>query len=517
MKGHAVMNFNILQIVQEFSLDGGVETVAHELQRNWVAAGVPSSVLASAVAADGLNTRTVRRIAPLLNRIPTRGRWRHLGRLLVVPAFTVAATKFVRSKAAGAVVLSHGDTLAGDVCVIHAVNKASLQDKIGRGGVKWMLNPLHYWVALRDRWMIGGLRYRRYVAVSSRIADELNQLYAVPYSRIAVIPNGIDLVRFTPEPGIDADVRKEFAIPASARLLLFVGHEFERKGLAPVIEALSLLPEAHLLIVGSDDRAPYRQMAEAAGVVDRIRFAGARADMPRLYRASDAFVFPTSYESFSLVCMEAMACGTPIFATLVGGIEEYLEAGVNGYAITRDPEVIARQIRQVLDDPEELRRLRAGARTTAERYSWALVAERYKELLEVVWREKGGRDKRACARCPGDTVRTDRSDIGARLEAAYRDRSSILSRQTTSSSSCTLCDKRPGITLRGGSRTGAQPPQLLRVVEHLPDLTCDNLRITRDRVTVHAGFGYSSIPPTRVANIGVPQAMASMQTSKKGL
>ena len=157
-----------------------------------------------------------------------------------------------------------------------------------------MLNPLHYWVALRDRWMIGGLRYCCYVAVSSRIADELNQLYAVPYSRIAVIPNGIDLVRFTPEPGIDADVRKEFAIPASARLLLFVGHEFERKGLAPVIEALSLLPEAHLLIVGSDDRAPYPQNGAGGGRWSTgIRFAGARADMPRLDRDSrDVFGVP---------------------------------------------------------------------------------------------------------------------------------------------------------------------------------------------------------------------------------
>jgi glycosyltransferase involved in cell wall biosynthesis len=382
------MKFNILQIVQEFSLDGGVETVAYELQRSWLAAGVPSSVITSAVAQDGRNMQTVRCIAPILNRISTRGRWRHLGRLLVVPAFTVAATSFIRSKAAHAVVLSHGDTLAGDVCVIHAVNKASLQDKIQRGGIRWMLNPLHYWVAMRDRWMIGGLRYRRYVAVSSRIADELNQLYAVPYSRIAVIPNGIDLVRFTPKPGTDADVREEFAIPASAPVLLFAGHEFERKGLAPVIQALSLLPGAYLLVVGSDDPGPYRQMAELAQVADRVRFAGARKDMPRLYRASDAFVFPTSYESFSLVCMEAMACGTPIFATLVGGIEDYLEAGVNGYAITRDPEVIARQLRPVVDNPELLLRLRAGARATAERYSWTLVAERYKDLLEVVWREK---------------------------------------------------------------------------------------------------------------------------------
>ena len=382
------MVFNILQVVQEFSLNGGVETVAYELQSAWQATGVPSTVLASTVGPDVSNRMTVRRIAPALTRIPTRGRWRHLGRLLVVPVFTLAATGFVRTQAANAVVLSHGDSFAGDVCVIHAVNKASLREKARQGGISWLLNPIHGWVALRDRWMIGGLRYRRYVAVSSRIASELNQLYKVPYDRIAVIPNGIDLVRFTPVSSGDADVRKEFAIPPLARLLLFVGHEFERKGLAPLIKALSTLPGAYLLVVGSDDAKPYRKLAEAAKVADRVRFAGARPDMPRIYRASDAFVFPTSYESFSLVCMEALACGTPIFATLVGGIEEYLESGVNGYAITRDPDDIAQQLRPVLDNPDLLNRLRLGARATAERYSWTRVAVRYRELLETVWREK---------------------------------------------------------------------------------------------------------------------------------
>ena len=86
--------------------------------------------------------------------------------------------------------------------------------------------------------------------------------------------------------------------------------------------------------------------------------------------------------------MEALACGTPIFATLVGGIEEYLESGVNGYAITRDPDDIAQQLRPVLDNPDLLNRLRLGARATAERYSWTRVAVRYRELLETVWREK---------------------------------------------------------------------------------------------------------------------------------
>jgi glycosyltransferase involved in cell wall biosynthesis len=382
------MTVNIMQVVQEFSLAGGVETVAYELQSAWESAGVPSTVLTSVVGLIDSDRKTVRRIAPVLIRIPTRGPWRHLGRLLVVPAFTFAATAVVRAEGRNAVVLSHGDTLTGDVCVIHAVNKASLQDKARQGSFGWLLNPMHAWVSLRDKWMIGGLRYRRYVAVSSRIADELNLHYGVPYDRIAIIPNGIDLVKFTPIAADDADVRREFSIPPDAGLLLFVGHEFERKGLEYVIRALGMLPGVHLLVVGSDDPSPYRKIAAAVQAADRIRFAGARRDMPRLYRAATAFVFPSSYESFSLVCMEALACGTPIFATMVGGIEEYISSGVNGYPISRNADDIARALRPVLDDPALLARLRLGASATAERYSWTRIAERYKDLLETVALEK---------------------------------------------------------------------------------------------------------------------------------
>ena len=382
-----VMTLDIMQVVQEFSSAGGVETVAYELQRAWEAAGVRSTVLTSVVGLTDRGRPTVRQILPGLMRIPTRGSWRYLGRVLVVPAFTFAATTVVRKQKQNAVVLSHGDTLDGDVCVIHAVNKASLRDKSSNGAFGWMFNPMHIWVSVRDKWMIGGLRYHRYVAVSSRIAEELSRYYAVPHDRIEIIPNGIDLNRFTPAAVDDVDVRKEFSIPPDAPLLLFVGHEFERKGLAFIVQALAMLPHVYLLVVGSDDPAPYRKMATAQ-TAERIRYAGPRSDMPRLYRAATAFVFPSSYKSFSLVCMEALACGTPILATMVGGIEEYLSRGVNGYPISRNAEDIARTLRLLLDDPDQLALLRQGARATAERYSWTRIAERYKELLDAVALEK---------------------------------------------------------------------------------------------------------------------------------
>lgn len=376
------MPIEIVQIVQELSSVGGVESVASELASAFSRANIANTVLASAVGERATTGTHVERVGAWLSRIKTRGVLRYAGRFLVVPIFTMLATRAAQQHDK-AVVVSHGDSLSGDVLVVHAVNAQSLAEKRHAGDWKWMLNPMHLWVSLRDRWMIGGLRYRMYVAVSPRVATELQSIYKVPASRIRVIPNGIDLTRFKRDIAAGIAIRREFNIPLDAKLLLFAGHEFRRKGLAYAIDALEKLgPDAWMLVVGSDNPAPYRKMATTSA--DRLVFAGSRTDMPALYSAADAFVLPTAYETFSLVCMEALACATPVFATPVGGIEDYLVDGVNGYQIKMDGADIANKIAAVFADPELQAKLRDGAHATALNYGWDFVGSRYIELLEQV-------------------------------------------------------------------------------------------------------------------------------------
>ena len=231
--------------------------------------------------------------------------------------------------------------------------------------------------------MFSGLRYRMFVAVSARVSADLQRLYEVPASRICIIPNGIDVERFQPDPIARQAIRKEFGIPDDAKLIVFVGHEFSRKGLAPAIGALERLGgNTRMLVVGSDNPAPYRKLAVTAG--DRLIFAGSRRDTSAIYAAADALVLPTSYETFSLVCMEAMACGVPVFATRVGGIEDYLQDGVNGYTITLEPEDIASKLERVFSDEALSARLRLGARATAMNYRWDAIALKYIELMTQI-------------------------------------------------------------------------------------------------------------------------------------
>jgi len=380
------MTIEIVQIVQELSSAGGVESVASELACAFSRAKIANTVLVSAVGERLTEGTHIERVGAWLSRIKTRGILRYLGRLVVVPIFTLLATR-AASHHPKAVIVSHGDSLKGDVLVVHAVNAQSLAEKRSAGAWSWMFNPMHLWVSLRDHWMIGGLRYRMYVAVSPRVSTELQEIYKVPASRIRVIPNGIDLKRFTRDTAAGLKIRAEFNIPIDAKLLLFAGHEFRRKGLAYAIGALELLgPDVWMLVVGSDNPMPYRKLATHSA--DRLIFAGSRTDMPALYAAADAFVLPTAYETFSLVCMEALACSTPIFATPVGGIEDYLVDGVNGYQIKRDAADIAHKIGTAFADPALMARLSSGAHATALNYGWDYVGSRYIALLEEVQASK---------------------------------------------------------------------------------------------------------------------------------
>lgn len=198
-----------------------------------------------------------------------------------------------------------------------------------------------------------------------------------------IIPNGIDLEEFKPDPVARQKTREEFGIPRSSKLLLFAGRDFVHKGLAHVIEALNDLDDdIWLLVAGSGDPAPYRRLLRSRQ--DRLVFAGLRSDMPALYAAADAFVLPTSSETFSLACMEAMASGAPVFATRVGGIDDYLEDGVNGYGIERNAANIAAKVRPVLRDENLLAALRKGAVATARKYAWDDIAGRHAALLRQV-------------------------------------------------------------------------------------------------------------------------------------
>jgi glycosyltransferase involved in cell wall biosynthesis len=304
--------------------------------------------------------------------------------------FTLLATWRAYRTRGAKIILSHGDSLIGDICVMHAVNRASLAEKRRAGYYGWLLNPTNLWVAWRDWRMLRGGRYRRVVAISERVRTQLKQYHHVPDDRIVTIPNGINLTRFDPSNANSrAEVRRSFGIPDEASLVLFVGSQYRLKGLEFVIRALAEMEtKAVLLVIGGDSATPFKRLAEQLGVCDRVIFAGARNDLPRIYPAADAFVLPTLYETFALVCIEAMASGLPVLASPVGGIEDYLIDGENGFHIQRDPSDIAVTLDRILNDPELHARIRERGLATAKNYSWEKVARQYLRLFDELIAER---------------------------------------------------------------------------------------------------------------------------------
>lgn len=232
---------------------------------------------------------------------------------------------------------------------------------------------------LRIERMIG----REASAVLATCADEVRELTAmgVPLRRIRVVPCGVDTDRFVPVPGV--------ARPASApRRLLAVGRLVPRKGFDRAIRALAHVPDAELLIAGGPEPAllfadaeaeRLRKIAEEHGVADRVTLLGAvpRTRMPALMSAADLVLSTPSYEPFGIVPIEAMACGTPVVATAVGGQLDTVVPGVTGALVPADegPE-LSDVIKEILDDREQLARLGAtGREHVLARYTWDRVTE----------------------------------------------------------------------------------------------------------------------------------------------
>ena len=137
-------------------------------------------------------------------------------------------------------------------------------------------------------------------------------------------------------------IRVKYEINADEIVLMFFGHEFRKKGLEFVIRALPLVKEdVKSLIAGRDNPTYYKRLALKFGVLDKVIFAGFVSGISEYFAAFDIFVFPTAYEVFSLVTLEAVASGLPILATKVNGTEELIKEGYNGFFIRRDPNDIA--------------------------------------------------------------------------------------------------------------------------------------------------------------------------------
>ena len=232
------------------------------------------------------------------------------------------------------------------------------------------------------------------VAPSPWEKRQMALLNGIPPAKVTVIPCGVDLRLFRPIPSSRA---MKFLGLSRRNFILFVGRIDAIKGIDVLLRAvhhLSCKPRAEkgdlgLLIIGGElDEDPQResqemqrlrQMVQELGLQDRVAFWGSQRQdlLPYFYSAAQALILPSRYESFGMVALEAMACGTPVIASRVGGLKYTIDDGRTGLLVPEGkPVLLADRICRVVEAPAERKKLVKAALAKVQRFSWPHIARK---------------------------------------------------------------------------------------------------------------------------------------------
>lgn len=249
-------------------------------------------------------------------------------------------------------------------------------------------------------------RANRIIVATLAELTQLRFLYRTDVQKLVVIPPGVDTSHFY---SIPADEAKQFiGLKPENRMILFVGRIEPLKGVDTLIQAMSCLDQSltsarrpvHLAIIGGEPHADPKDMSAEMSRLQKmcddlcmgsmVLFLGKRAQdtLPYYYSAAEVLVMPSLYESFGMVALEAMACGTPVIASEVGGLGYLVQNGETGYTIPdSDPEMLCEKLSILLGDNELREKLGERAAEYAQNYDWEKIALKimdvYKEVISV--------------------------------------------------------------------------------------------------------------------------------------
>ena len=313
--------------------------------------------------------------------------------------------------------LIHGhDWLVFWVCRVlkHALTKPLLYTihatEFGRNQgiyneIQRYINDLE-WYATFEAW--------RVIVCSNFMKQEVKNLFQLPDDKVLEIANGVN------EENYQADYSKAFrqnyASP-DEQIILYVGRIVREKGIQVLIQSIPEIlqrnPASKFVIAG---KGPYldslKAQADYLGISNRVYFTGFISDEERnkLYRCADLAVFPSLYEPFGIVALEAMATMTPVIVSAVGGLVEFVEDGENGLTVPpNDPPRLAQAILQLLNKQNTARRLaNNGYRLVKEKYSWKQIARKtvkvYQEVLAEYAESDWPKEQKRCRERAGESI-----------------------------------------------------------------------------------------------------------------
>lgn len=368
------MSFSLAFIAHQVHRHGGQERAAAEILAR-VSQRVPVTVIASRCELSDA-TVTWMRVSPA-------------PRPLVVGSYLFAREARIAERRAGCTITNCIGAAAFDADVItaqycHAAFTARFGGLRGGSGFGRAWQHLAQRVFVRqERYAYTSRRLRRVIAVSKGTSRELQEFYGVPEHRIAVVPNGVDHAVFRPSVDRDAKrgLRQSLGMREDVFAAVFVGGDWERKGLRDAIDAVAGLPDTVLYVVGRGDESAMRAYAAQRGAVPQVQFVGKTTTPERWYAAADVLLHPSRYEAFSLVTLEAAASGLPIIGHAVNGTEELVQPGINGYLTAFGGEALREPLLALRDDTVRRMAMSLAAVEHSRRYAWDRVAGEYFDVL----------------------------------------------------------------------------------------------------------------------------------------
>ena len=296
------------------------------------------------------------------------------------------------------VVHSHENTWHGDLQTVHVRPfRVGLFHGLSpaRRALRWL--SLFTSPRLITYWWLEAARLsvkpgRRIVATSDQVKRDTLMGYPHTASMLEVIPPGVNMPaeRLTTTP-----TRAQLQLPLDVPLALFVGNDFDKKGLSALLQALALTPGLHVAVVGQGRHLQrYREQIATLGLADRVHLLGSLSDVTPAYAAADWLVHPTTEDTYAMVVLEAMASGLPVIVSSARfcGIAAELTHTVNALILDdpRDEKQLSERLLSLLEDPSLRESLSRAGLSFAQERTWRQAAARHEALIQRVLAQRPG-------------------------------------------------------------------------------------------------------------------------------
>ena len=388
-------------VFHDFNLEGSLARERVLLARGLAAQGVEvhsySNPGTRGLNLDGVEFHDVR---------PARRTSGRVGHALECGTFAWKATALLREHRARYDVIDVAGTSAWehDVVRVHAVPRSEQWRWPERGGKSFRAARARARVAPVRHPALGVARvtqtlqlkpgnYSRVVTVTEEVSQDLQRVHGVSERAIRVVAPPIELPDRAGPPSLE--LRKRLRLGARDQLLLFVGHDFERKGLDEAIKAVAAASSvAHLAVVGGGDEPRFRATANRLGAGNRVHFLGVTSDPNRLFEEADVLLLPTREDVWGTTVLEAMAAGVPVITTAVAGASGEVRRARAGLVVENgSPTGLTDAIASLLEAPDSRREMGERGRGAAYRYGEAeharVMHQIYADVVEE--RTRGGR------------------------------------------------------------------------------------------------------------------------------